>query len=84
MHQVLKCIKTMTHSSIPLTVDGLVHSIMNRIEDTIQYVKEHEEEYKPIRRYDTRMDYSTGFWDGLFYGASLISGIMICAIYYFK
>jgi hypothetical protein len=68
----------------PLTVDDLVDTIIKKIDHTISQVKEKEEENIIIRQYDTRMDYSTGFWDGFFYGSTLISGIMICAIYYFR
>ena len=57
---------------------------MKRVDDTLDLVKEKKEEKQEIRRYDTRMDYSMGFWDGFFYGSTLFSSIMLCAIYYIR
>lgn len=74
----------MTNYSTLYTVNDLVEKIINQVEERLHHVKKQEEEQKPLPRYDTKMDYSMGFWDGFFYGASLISGIMIGAIYYFK
>ena len=68
-----------THST-----HDLVETIMKRVDDTLDLVKEKKEEQQEIRRYDTRMDYSMGFWDGFFYGSTLFSSIMLCAIYYIR
>jgi hypothetical protein len=65
------------------SVQDLIHSIIKNVDKTIELIKENDE-YQTIRRYDTRMDYSMGFWDGFFYGATLVSTLSFCMIYYLK
>lgn len=66
------------------SVEGIVYQVMKSVEQTLQLVKSTEKEIEDIRRYDTRKDYCMGFWDGFFYGATLISTIMFCAISYLR
>lgn len=66
------------------SIEGLVQQVMKSVEETLKLVKNTENECKEIRRYDTRKDYLMGFWDGFFYGTTLMSTIMFCAIYYLR
>jgi predicted nucleic acid-binding protein len=66
------------------SVENLVQQVMKSVEQTLHLVKNTENEIEEIRRYDTRKDYSMGFWDGFFYGATLVSTIMFCAICYLR
>jgi predicted nucleic acid-binding protein len=65
------------------SVKDLIHSIIKNVDKTVELIKENQE-YQTVRRYDTRMDYSMGFWDGFFYGATLISTLSFGMIYYLK
>lgn len=74
-----------------MTVEQIIHDVMRSINMTKKMVEENskeiekvKEEYENVIRYDTRFQYSDGFWDGFMCGSVLISLIMGGIVYYTK